>query len=440
MKPYPWQIECERRFDTLKPGEGLVVTAPPGAGKTFAAIRCLQSDPWSQHVVIAPAGRVSAQWVNALKSNGLESKLTERASDVDDTPVLVLPWSRIALKDSTDLVTSIRRRKPGCLIVDESHFAQACGKSRRGRRLLGDARGNGLRHSATKVLALTGTPILSKGPAIRAQLLLAGQDRNDTVLRSSTEYEAKYWGGRMAPNHAAGCWEWVTNDFITKGMREEHDRLMQCLLRVDASELRQQLPSHTRELVTLDRAISAGARSAICRWAEGVLTGDSGKGFDDGTPLADERRAASLSRLPALKELVESWAEESEADEGCVIWCYYRETAKALQELFKAPMICGDVSHARRETILSKAITEKTRILIGTDAMSTGIDGLQSYCHRQFMLELPWTPGEVEQREGRLLRSGQKNPVLTTWLISGIEAEIARTVVRKSRIVQHLLG
>jgi superfamily II DNA helicase RecQ len=390
--------------------------------------------------VIAPAGRVSSQWVNALKENGIDAKLTERASDVDNTPVLVLPWSRLAIKDSTDLVTGIRRRKPGVLVVDESHFAQACGKSRRGRRLLGDARGNGLRHSATKILALTGTPILSKGPAIRAQLLLAGQDRIDPVLRNSLEYEAKYWGGRMAPNHEAGCWEWVTNDFLTKGTRGEHEALMHCLLRVNASELRSQLPNHTREMVTLDRSVSANARSAICQWATGVLRGDDGKGFDDGTPLADERRSASLSRLPALKELVESWAGESEPDEGCVIWCYYRETAKALHEMFKAPMICGDVSHARRETILSKAIQEKTKILIGTDAMSTGIDGLQSYCHRQFMLELPWTPGEVEQREGRLLRSGQKNPVLTTWLISGIEAEIARTVVRKSRIVQHLLG
>ena len=51
------------------------------------------------------------------------------------------------------------------------------------------------------------------------------------------------------------------------------------------------------------------------------------------------------------------------------------------------------------------------RILLGTDAASEGIN-LQNHCSRLIHYEIPWNPGRLEQRNGRIDRHGQSAPVV----------------------------
>ena len=51
------------------------------------------------------------------------------------------------------------------------------------------------------------------------------------------------------------------------------------------------------------------------------------------------------------------------------------------------------------------------RILLVTDAASEGID-LQNHCYRLVLLEIPWNPNRMEQRNGRIDRHGQRQDPL----------------------------
>ncbi|MNF74358.1 ATP-dependent helicase HepA [compost metagenome] len=47
------------------------------------------------------------------------------------------------------------------------------------------------------------------------------------------------------------------------------------------------------------------------------------------------------------------------------------------------------------------------RILLATDAASEGID-LQNHCNYLIHLEIPYNPNVMEQRNGRIVRHGQR--------------------------------
>lgn len=48
-------------------------------------------------------------------------------------------------------------------------------------------------------------------------------------------------------------------------------------------------------------------------------------------------------------------------------------------------------------------------VLIGSSAIGTGVDGLQSVCNRLIINVLPWTAAEFEQLKGRIYRQGQSS-------------------------------
>ncbi|MBN2195022.1 MAG: DISARM system SNF2-like helicase DrmD [Polyangiaceae bacterium] len=82
------------------------------------------------------------------------------------------------------------------------------------------------------------------------------------------------------------------------------------------------------------------------------------------------------------------------------------------------------------------------RILVATDAAREGLN-LQAHCADLFHLDLPWNPSRLEQRNGRIDRTGQPAAeVRCHYFVYPDRAEdrILRTVVRKIATVQRELG
>ena len=82
------------------------------------------------------------------------------------------------------------------------------------------------------------------------------------------------------------------------------------------------------------------------------------------------------------------------------------------------------------------------RILIATDAAREGLN-LQSYCHDLFHFDLPWNPGRLEQRNGRIDRKLQRNPeVYCHYYVYAQRAEdrVLQALVRKTATIRDQLG
>ncbi len=82
------------------------------------------------------------------------------------------------------------------------------------------------------------------------------------------------------------------------------------------------------------------------------------------------------------------------------------------------------------------------RILIATDSAREGVN-LQNHCADLFHFDVPWNPGRMEQRNGRIDRQLQREPEVRChyfFFPQRPEDEVLRTLVRKTETIQKELG
>ena len=106
----------------------------------------------------------------------------------------------------------------------------------------------------------------------------------------------------------------------------------------------------------------------------------------------------------------------------------------------------GGIGEEKREAIKrsfnSPPDTDPLRILIATDAAREGVN-LQNHCKRLVHFDVPWNPGRMEQRNGRIDRTLQRSPQVYCHyfvLPQRPEDTVLDTVVRKTDQIRGELG
>ena len=82
------------------------------------------------------------------------------------------------------------------------------------------------------------------------------------------------------------------------------------------------------------------------------------------------------------------------------------------------------------------------RILIATDAAREGLN-LQAHCWNVFHFDVPWNPSRMEQRNGRVDRKLQPNPVVYCHYFfykQRPEDRVLAALVRKTKTIREELG
>ena len=82
------------------------------------------------------------------------------------------------------------------------------------------------------------------------------------------------------------------------------------------------------------------------------------------------------------------------------------------------------------------------RILIATDAAREGLN-LQAHCWNVFHFDVPWNPSRMEQRNGRVDRKLQPNPVVYChyfFYTQRPEDRVLAALVRKTKTIREELG
>ncbi len=147
--------------------------------------------------------------------------------------------------------------------------------------------------------------------------------------------------------------------------------------------------------------------------------------------------------------IIKEWLKE---DFNPIVFCRFIPTAKYLGEYFKDKLpanvdllvITGEmVDEERKEKIdaLSESINRK--LLISTDCLSEGIN-LQEQFDAVLHYDLTWNPNRLEQREGRVDRFGQSEPVVKTTILWGednpIDSVVLNILIRKAREIRRQTG
>jgi len=109
-------------------------------------------------------------------------------------------------------------------------------------------------------------------------------------------------------------------------------------------------------------------------------------------------------------------------------------------------VIDGLTSSARRKEIQRRFNTDPAkdplRILLATDAAREGLN-FQAHCADLFHFDLPWNPGRIEQRNGRIDRKLQPAPEVRCHyfvLPQRVEDRVLEVLVQKTATIQKELG
>jgi SWI/SNF-related matrix-associated actin-dependent regulator 1 of chromatin subfamily A len=131
------------------------------------------------------------------------------------------------------------------------------------------------------------------------------------------------------------------------------------------------------------------------------------------------RQATGVSKAPYVAAFVKMLLE---AGEAVVLYGYHHEVYEIWLEDLKAfnPVrVSGVESQKQKEEAKKMFIEGKTNLIIISLRAAAGIDGLQHRANINVFGELDWSPGIHSQCEDRTHRMGQKDSVISYYLVCG---------------------
>ena len=440
-----------------------------GLGKTIQAgwivADRLARDPWGRVLIAVPAA-VRSQWAAELLRrfdlHAVEADARWMRLAVSDLPADVNPWSPPGIYlvshdflKRPDVALAAAAAPWDLLIVDEAHTAAA--PTDRHAAVAALAR------RARRIVCITATPYSGDAPAFHSIVSLGvrrgGEDPPPTIFRRVRE---DVGDGRRRRHR-----------FVAVRLTHAETRLQRMLERYSRLVWRDASSAGDARLamtILRKRALSspvAAARSLSRRLdllsgrdpvpLQRSLFGD--EPIDDEVPSAilgaPGLEDAALERR-SLRALVDAAGTASGRDsklallirllrrargESAVVFTEYRDTLLYLACAFPASLQLHGGMPAAERTEVQARFNRDGGLLLATDAAAEGLN-LQGRCRLLVNYELPWSPGRLEQRIGRVDRIGQTRIVHAVSLLARDTAEdlVVANVVRRLNRVAATLG
>ncbi len=161
------------------------------------------------------------------------------------------------------------------------------------------------------------------------------------------------------------------------------------------------------------------------------------------------RHVKALKGDSKLKALLELLQDPLLLGRGrTLVFTRYRDTLEYLVERLRAALphpvfgVHGEMSEREREEELLAFARHPTAILVATDVFSEGLN-LQHYAAKLVHYDLPWNPNRLEQRNGRIDRFGQPEPVVkirTLYYERSFDVAVFRLLLEKAERIRQELG
>lgn len=320
---------------------------------------------------------------------------------------------------------------------------------------------NGFTESFTAILEMLAPDRFTRGPELNIE------DRDRVMVRRLKDQITDSLGGRVFPKREIPAIPVTLDDeTATETLGKYVKSRMKCAGAKDYFAIQfaltmlkkrflssplafwRSLQTHMRFAGTLDEAADLGLVERMKDKVDEDWDDDDEKAQHEETALQEasrffgDRTADELSWLRQLSEAAQgshdkpdekaaallAWIDEHLRDgagwgtERLIVFTEYKDTLDYLQTLLagdeyegRVLTLCGGMSSDQREPIkaaFQASPEEQTvRILLATDAASEGLN-LQKHCRNLIHYEIPWNPIRMEQRNGRIDRHGQDEPVV----------------------------
>jgi len=398
-----------------------------GLGKTVQAIAWIQLHKDLKPVIILTPASAKPNWKTEIKMwTGREDVqiLTGTKNYPITEPIIILNYDILP-----DWAEALKELNPQILIADEGHYfkSNSAQRTKAVKRLA-----KGIPH----VIITTGTPILNRPIEIYNAIKIIDPLLLPNYASFTRRYcNAKYNGFGMDVNGASN-------------IPELHNILVRTImirrLKVDVLP---ELPGKLFSFIPIELNNAKEYKEAEMNYIQWIL---KNKG-----PEAVLRAAGAeaLSQTSALKQLAVkgkidnaiNWIEDFlESDQKLVLFAWHTEIVDKIHERFKdvAVKFNGSCSAKQKEEAkLAFQTDPKVKLFVG-NIKAAGVAITLTAASNVAFIELPWTPGDLDQAIDRCHRIGQKDCVNVHYLLAEntIDERIAKILDKKREILEALLN
>ena len=398
-----------------------------GLGKTIQAAAWLQLHPEKRPAIILCPASLKLNWAKELRDT-LSTK--DKVQILQGTKPYPITEDIIIINYDilNSWVETLQAINPQVLIIDEAHYIK---------------NSSAIRTKATKklakgiphVIALTGTPIVNR--PIEGFNIFQILDRN--LFPNFWTYVHQYCGAR----HNGFGW-----DFSGATNKEELNQILTStiMIRRRKADVLKDLPEKMYSFVPMELSNETEYRIAEEEFIE-YLRGVKGK-----EAAEKAKKAEHLVKIEALKQLAVkgkmkqaiNWIRDFIEDGNkLVVFAVHKEVIDKLMNEFKDVAVKIDGSTPTPERHKAVEIfqnNEDIKLFVG-NVQAAGVGLTLTAASAVAFLELPWTPGELQQAEDRCHRIGQKNAVNIYYLLAenSVEYKLAKLLDKKKKVLSAVI-
>jgi len=411
--------------------EGRVLLADEmGLGKTIQVLAWLQLHPELRPVIIVVPASLKLNWqreINKWMSDNYRTEIlsgsTPHTLNTNLVDIFIINYDVLPF-----WIGRFERIQSKVLVTDECHYFKN-NNAKRTKAVL--KLGKLIPH----VLALSGTPITNRPVEIFNAVNLI----DSTLFPSRWGFLHKYCGAK----HNGFGWDFngATNT------KELHERLINSIMiRRKKKDVLKELPDKTRSFIPIELNNDKEYKNAekdFIQWIRENKGKIAANKASNAMALTEIETLKQLAVKGKMKQVINWINDFLESGEKLVIFAVHHFVIDMLMKEFKeiAVKIDGSVTGINRQRAVDDFQTNRnTKLFIG-NIKAAGVGITLTATSKVVILELPWTPGELEQAIDRVHRIGQENKVIAYFLLAldTIEEKIAALLDKKRKILDSVL-
>lgn len=427
MSYLPFQKEGIFFLDQLN-GKA-IIGDEPGLGKTVQALGYISNHKELKNVLVVCPASLKYNWYKEIQTwvpkesrsaEILEGQTTSRLKKKTRFYIInydiINAWKNVLSDFKFDAV-----------VLDEAHYIKNP-KAKRTKAVKFLCKG------IKKIIPLTGTPAVNRPIELYNMITLI----DNTMFESYFHYAKRYCDAKYTR------FGW---DFTGSSREDElHEHLAKIMIRRKKTEVLLQLPD--KRFTYVPFKVPKG-----CEYEEaekdfiGWVKETKGKEAAIRVAQAEQLTRISYLRQLAVKAVLRDsvdWIKDFiESGQKIVVFAIHKEVIDVLRKEFKKTCVVIDgttPSANRQKAVEDFQNNDKINVFIG-NITAAGVGITLTAASTVAFLELPWTPGELEQACDRCHRIGQKNAVNIYYLLAkdSIEESLAQVIDAKRKVLSKII-